>query len=183
MTTFLPELVEIIVHDIWNSEMLSFVRKSFMTTCPGLIEPGKLSTPLSLLRICTSPTSHFWTIYAIYPGPEDLSSTMTLSPGLLVPLPASSTSEKIAGKAQQKGFIVISLSYLIFVVSKLCSNLFIIYLSRSFGGVFPGRCFHRYSHHSVVFPFESLATGSCRMPPRTTIEATLGRHECVYIFP
>ncbi|PBK62613.1 hypothetical protein ARMSODRAFT_1024600 [Armillaria solidipes] len=36
MTTFLPELVEIIVHDIWNSEMPSFIRKSFMTTCPRI---------------------------------------------------------------------------------------------------------------------------------------------------
>ncbi|KAK0436431.1 hypothetical protein EV421DRAFT_1908043 [Armillaria borealis] len=36
MATFPPELVEIIVHDIWNSEMPSFIRKSFMTTCPRI---------------------------------------------------------------------------------------------------------------------------------------------------
>ncbi|PBK98593.1 hypothetical protein ARMGADRAFT_1161916 [Armillaria gallica] len=36
MTTLPPELVEIIVHDIRNSEMPSFVRKSSMTTCPRI---------------------------------------------------------------------------------------------------------------------------------------------------
>ncbi|PBK65790.1 hypothetical protein ARMSODRAFT_1048858 [Armillaria solidipes] len=36
MTTFPPELVEIIVHEAWHSEMPSYVRKMFMTTCPRI---------------------------------------------------------------------------------------------------------------------------------------------------
>ncbi len=34
MATFPPELVEIIVHEIWHTEMPSIVRQSFMTTFP-----------------------------------------------------------------------------------------------------------------------------------------------------
>ncbi|KAK0457719.1 uncharacterized protein EV420DRAFT_1764666 [Desarmillaria tabescens] len=36
MTAFPPELVEIIVHEIWYSDMPSYIRKSFMTTCPRI---------------------------------------------------------------------------------------------------------------------------------------------------
>ncbi|KAK0218154.1 hypothetical protein IW262DRAFT_1392461 [Armillaria fumosa] len=36
MTTFPPELVEIIVYDAWHSEMPSYVRKRLMTTCPQI---------------------------------------------------------------------------------------------------------------------------------------------------
>ncbi|PBK65781.1 hypothetical protein ARMSODRAFT_1087042 [Armillaria solidipes] len=36
MTTFPPELVEIIVRDAWYSAMPSYIRKSFMTTCPRI---------------------------------------------------------------------------------------------------------------------------------------------------
>ncbi|SJL09199.1 uncharacterized protein ARMOST_12575 [Armillaria ostoyae] len=36
MATFPPELVEIIVDEIWHSEMPSIVRQSFMTTCPRI---------------------------------------------------------------------------------------------------------------------------------------------------
>ncbi|SJL03468.1 uncharacterized protein ARMOST_06824 [Armillaria ostoyae] len=36
MTTFPPELVEIIVHDIWHSKMPSYIRKTFMTACPRI---------------------------------------------------------------------------------------------------------------------------------------------------
>ncbi|PBK78305.1 hypothetical protein ARMSODRAFT_1010899 [Armillaria solidipes] len=36
MTTFPPELVEIIVYEAWHSEMPSYIRKSFMTTCPQI---------------------------------------------------------------------------------------------------------------------------------------------------
>lgn len=176
MNTFPPELVEIIVHDIWTSEMPSFVRKSSMTTCPRINRTWKaVYAPCRL--ICTSPTSHFWTIYATFPGTENLSSTMILSPGLPVPLPASSTSGQINGKARP---IVISLTYPISVVSKLCSNLFNIYPSRSFGWVWE-KISYRYYHRSMVFLFESATTGSFPvMPPRTT---TPGRRECVYIFP
>ncbi|KAG7444362.1 uncharacterized protein BT62DRAFT_934025 [Guyanagaster necrorhizus] len=33
MTTFPPELVEIIVHQVWYSQMPSTIRKSFMAAC------------------------------------------------------------------------------------------------------------------------------------------------------
>ncbi|KAK0457745.1 uncharacterized protein EV420DRAFT_1748482 [Desarmillaria tabescens] len=36
MTTLPPELVDIIVHEIWYSDMPSYIRKSFMTTCPRI---------------------------------------------------------------------------------------------------------------------------------------------------
>ncbi|SJL00548.1 uncharacterized protein ARMOST_03861 [Armillaria ostoyae] len=36
MATFPPELVEIIVQEIWHSEMPSVVRRSFMKTCPQI---------------------------------------------------------------------------------------------------------------------------------------------------
>ncbi|KAK0444266.1 uncharacterized protein EV420DRAFT_1575036 [Desarmillaria tabescens] len=36
MATFPPELVEIIVHEIWHSTMPSIIRQSFMTTCPRI---------------------------------------------------------------------------------------------------------------------------------------------------
>ncbi|KAK0434596.1 hypothetical protein EV421DRAFT_1327987 [Armillaria borealis] len=36
MTTFPPELVEIIVHDVWHSKMPSYIRKTFMTACPRI---------------------------------------------------------------------------------------------------------------------------------------------------
>ncbi|KAK0447402.1 uncharacterized protein EV420DRAFT_1751153 [Desarmillaria tabescens] len=36
MTTFPPELIEIIVHEVWHSEMTSFIRQAFMTTCPQI---------------------------------------------------------------------------------------------------------------------------------------------------
>ncbi|KAK0433568.1 hypothetical protein EV421DRAFT_1741241 [Armillaria borealis] len=36
MSTLPPELVELIIHDIWHSEMPSWTRQSFMTTCPRI---------------------------------------------------------------------------------------------------------------------------------------------------
>ncbi|KAK0475871.1 hypothetical protein IW261DRAFT_1493415 [Armillaria novae-zelandiae] len=36
MATFPPELVEIIIWEIWHTEMPSIVRQSFMTTCPRI---------------------------------------------------------------------------------------------------------------------------------------------------
>ncbi|KAK0458129.1 uncharacterized protein EV420DRAFT_1748417 [Desarmillaria tabescens] len=36
MTTLPPELVEIIVSQVWSSAMPSYIRKSFMTTCPRI---------------------------------------------------------------------------------------------------------------------------------------------------
>ncbi|KAK0466224.1 uncharacterized protein EV420DRAFT_1510630 [Desarmillaria tabescens] len=36
MSTLPPELVELIIYDIWHSEMLSWCRQSFMTTCPQI---------------------------------------------------------------------------------------------------------------------------------------------------
>ncbi|PBL01409.1 hypothetical protein ARMGADRAFT_1160609 [Armillaria gallica] len=36
MTTFPPELVQIIVYEVWHSEMPSYIRTSFMTTCPRI---------------------------------------------------------------------------------------------------------------------------------------------------
>ncbi|KAK0218153.1 hypothetical protein IW262DRAFT_1119611 [Armillaria fumosa] len=36
MTTFPPELVEIIVYEAWHSEMPSYVRKRLMTACPRI---------------------------------------------------------------------------------------------------------------------------------------------------
>ncbi len=184
MTTFPPELVEIIVHDIWNSEMPSFVRKSFMTTCPWINRTWKAVyapiasqdmyiTNLTFLDyLCDISRTRKSIIY------HDFIPRLTRAITCFVDLRENNRKE------QQKGFIVISLSYPIFVVSGLCSNLFIIYLSRSFGRVLSGRShLHHYYHRSVIFPFESPTTGSCLMPLRTTIEATLGRHECVYIFP
>ncbi|PBK98598.1 hypothetical protein ARMGADRAFT_582691 [Armillaria gallica] len=75
---------------------------------------------------------------------------MTLSPGLPVPLPASSISEQIHGKARQKRSIVISLTCPISVVSKLCSNTFNVYPSRSFGWVWEKTSYRNASphHHS-----------------------------------
>ncbi|KAK0238655.1 hypothetical protein EDD85DRAFT_1022159 [Armillaria nabsnona] len=91
--------------------------------------------PLSLLGTCTSPTSHGWIIYATYPRPQNPSSIMTLSPGLLVALPASSTSEKTKGTEWRKRCTVISLRYPTSLVSKLSFQVSIIYLSSSFGSV------------------------------------------------
>ncbi len=36
MTTLPPELVEIIVREVWYSDMPSYIRKLFMTTCPRI---------------------------------------------------------------------------------------------------------------------------------------------------
>ncbi|PBK77603.1 hypothetical protein ARMSODRAFT_1012747 [Armillaria solidipes] len=36
MTTFPPELVEIIVYEVWHSEMPSYIRTSFMIACPRI---------------------------------------------------------------------------------------------------------------------------------------------------
>ncbi|KAK0238643.1 hypothetical protein EDD85DRAFT_1001322 [Armillaria nabsnona] len=36
MTTFPPELVEIIVYEAWHSDMPSYVRKRLMTACPSI---------------------------------------------------------------------------------------------------------------------------------------------------
>ncbi|KAK0235001.1 hypothetical protein EDD85DRAFT_967377 [Armillaria nabsnona] len=36
MATLPPELVEIIVSEVWHSDMPSFIRASFMTTCPSI---------------------------------------------------------------------------------------------------------------------------------------------------
>ncbi|KAG7443358.1 uncharacterized protein BT62DRAFT_1078443 [Guyanagaster necrorhizus] len=36
MTSFPPELIEKIVNEAWHSEMPSYIRKSFMTTCPSI---------------------------------------------------------------------------------------------------------------------------------------------------
>ncbi len=36
MTTFPPELVEIIVYEAWHSEMPSYIRKRLMTACPSI---------------------------------------------------------------------------------------------------------------------------------------------------
>ncbi|PBK65764.1 hypothetical protein ARMSODRAFT_1048831 [Armillaria solidipes] len=36
MTTLPPELIEIIVREVWHSDMPSYIRKLFMTTCPRI---------------------------------------------------------------------------------------------------------------------------------------------------
>ncbi|PBK76551.1 hypothetical protein ARMSODRAFT_231106 [Armillaria solidipes] len=41
MSTLPPELVELIVYDIWHSEMPSSMRQSFMTTCPRISRTWK----------------------------------------------------------------------------------------------------------------------------------------------
>ncbi len=164
MTTFSPELVEITVHDIWNSEMPSFFEKSFMTTCNR--------TWKAVYAPIASQDMYITNLAFL----DYLSSTATLSPGLPVPLPASSTSEQINGKARQKWSIVISLTYPISVVSKLCSNTSNVYPSGSFGWICEK--IYRYYHRSVTFLFESAKTGSFPVIPSPTTAP--GRRECVY---
>lgn len=41
MSTFPPELVELIIYDIWPTEMPSWLRQSFMTTCPQINQTWK----------------------------------------------------------------------------------------------------------------------------------------------
>ncbi|KAK0443112.1 uncharacterized protein EV420DRAFT_1649396 [Desarmillaria tabescens] len=36
MTAFPPELVELIIYEAWHSEMPSYIRITFMTTCPSI---------------------------------------------------------------------------------------------------------------------------------------------------